>query len=274
MSTAIKSFLLYFLVFSFLVLGFGMWEQFYSVKVSLSDMNAGISFTHPMGADQLGRDLLARFSMAVRQTIVPLWSCAFFGFLLGVLVSSSLYALEESKIGKLLNFTFTSVSSAVLALPFGVIVFAVSVYFEGISLKGVILSGFFYIFLKTILKLGRLVSESRHLGYWEAHESIGGSRFSRFFKYGVMTDFRDSLFSELVFNLKLLVAAEVTLSYLGFGVSEPKPSLGNILASNIENALKGEPRILLTSIAVLFLVMMVPSVLRGLVENYLSKKSI
>jgi peptide/nickel transport system permease protein len=250
----------------FLLLCFGMWENIYSVKVSLSSANAGMSSVHPLGADQLGRDLLARFSVAVRNTVLPLWGVGAAAFFIGILISSVQYILDEQLVFRAISSALRSFSVAVLALPFGVIVFSVSVYFEGVSLKGILISGFFYIAIKTFLKLTRLLSESRNLGYWSAHESLGGSKWSRFYKYGVFRDFRAALTSEFVFNMKLLVAAEVTLSYLGFGVSEPNPSIGNILSSNIENALRGDPKILLTSIAVLFLVMFVPSFIQYLIE--------
>ena len=251
----------------FLILSFGMWETFYSVKVSLSDMNTAMSRAHPFGTDQLGRDLLARYSVAVRHTVLPLWITGFLAFFAAIILASGTYILEERVFGKILKRFVGILSSFVLAFPFSVIVFAVSVYFEGISLSGILLSGFFYIFFKTFIKTIRMIEESRYLGYWEMHESLGGSRWERFFKYGVLNDFKSSLAAELVFSLQLLVAAEVTLSYLGFGVAEPDPSLGNILASNIESALKGEPRILLTSLFVLFLVMYIPSVVRKLIEK-------
>lgn len=257
----------------FLILTFGYWENIFSTKVSLKSANASISALHPLGADQMGRDLLARFSMALRTTILPLWTTAVLAVIGGVILAGLSYTNEHNKIGFFSQWIISTGSSVFMAVPFGVSVFAMSVFFEGISIKGVVICGFVYILLKTFSKTMLLVNETKHLAYWNAHLSMGGSRLERFYKYGVLRDFREALSSELVFSMKLLVAAEVTLSYLGFGISEPQPSIGNILSANLDKALKGDPRILLTSVAILFIVMTVPNLIKITVHKIVDKYS-
>ena len=220
------------------------------------------SLSHPFGTDHLGRDLLARFSIALRQTVIPLWGMVCVAFFIGVICSGGLYLITEKPWGKFIVLICSTFSMALLAIPFGVSVFAISVYFEEIDFSGVLLTGFFYVSLKTFTRVNGLTLESQKMGYWVAHDCMGGSRLNRFIKYGIGSSFREKLISDLIFSFKLLFAAEVTLSYLGFGVSEPNPSLGNILAANIEDALKGEPRIFLLSLGVFSLVMVVPGAAR------------
>jgi ABC-type dipeptide/oligopeptide/nickel transport system permease subunit len=44
----------------------------------------------------------------------------------------------------------------------------------------------------------------------------------------------------LGFHLRTAVAIEASLSYLGFGIQEPSPSFGNMLAAHFDLYLKGQ----------------------------------
>ena len=265
------TFLSFTVVVSFLVLSFGMWENFFSNKVNISNASSGISWSHPLGTDQLGRDLLARCSIAIRQTVLPLWLASSFAFLLACLCGGIVFIYRDKTFIKILSPVSLVLAYSFLAIPFGVAVFMFSVYRENINLTGILLACLCLVFFKTYLKIRDLITENENLGYWKAHQSLGGSRLARYLNYGILQNFRKPLFSEYLFSLKLAVAAEVTLSYLGFGVPEPKPSIGNMMSANLVNALNGEPAVLLTSITVLVVVMYFPSAVEFLFQNFLAR---
>lgn len=242
--------------FSLLVTGM-VWDV--STRVSLSSSNLDATWQHFFGTDHMGRDLFYRYCQAMIGSIVPLWgvviaaTCSAIGF------SALLFFGSERAIFRAFSRASNLLSALILSLPFAVLVLAFSVVYEKTGLIPVMGVGFFYIFFKTTSKLSQMLAESQNFSHWQGHEAMGGGRLQRFFSYGILSDFRMYLTSDFCFNLRLIVAAEITLSYLGFGVSEPDPSIGNIISSNIEMALKGDPRILFTALFVLAVTMMIPS---------------
>ena len=79
----------------------------------------------------------------------------------------------------------------------------------------------------------------RHLGYWVAHRSLGGSLGQRVWQYGALRRWRDIFIENLVFHMSMAVSIEAALSYLDFGIQPPHLSYGNILSAHYHLFLKG-----------------------------------
>jgi len=71
----------------------------------------------------------------------------------------------------------------------------------------------------------------------------------------------------LGFQLRVAVAAEASLSFLGFGIQEPQPSFGNMLSSHFDLYLKGHWSVLLVIVGGLALAALFPASLAALLGN-------
>jgi ABC-type dipeptide/oligopeptide/nickel transport system permease subunit len=156
--------------------------------------------------------------------------------------------------------------AALLAVPAGVFVFALAAWWEwtGRGLVMLVLGGLCLV--RGALLIADLARRDRQLGWWKAHESMGGSWGARLWRYGIGGIWRGAIAELFVFHLKVALAVETALSYLQFGVQEPDPSFGNILASHFEMALHGQWRVLLTVLAGLLLVASLPASLVALLK--------
>jgi peptide/nickel transport system permease protein len=72
-----------------------------------------------------------------------------------------------------------------------------------------------------------------------ASKSIGTSHFTILFKH-ILPNILSSLFVIAAANFAIAILIEAGLSYLGFGVQPPVPSLGNLLNENYGFALSGK----------------------------------
>ena len=78
-----------------------------------------------------------------------------------------------------------------------------------------------------------LVKRDEQLGFWLANKLSGGGNLYRILKYGLVSHWKSEIFRDLTLCLSVAITIEISLSYLGFGVQEPIPSIGNILAAHI-----------------------------------------
>jgi ABC-type dipeptide/oligopeptide/nickel transport system permease subunit len=146
-------------------------------------------------------------------------------------------------------------------LPVGVVAFAWAAFREEAGLVAVMASLAPLAGALAYLRLRDLARRDAALAYWEAHRAAGGSLADRVLRYGIAGAWRAPLLALLGFLLRVAVAVEAALSYLGFGVVEPQASFGNILAAHFELYLRGEWRVLAVVAAALALAAAFPSAL-------------
>ncbi|SMF69539.1 hypothetical protein [Pseudobacteriovorax antillogorgiicola] len=248
--------------FSLVVVGLGVlaipWETIFVSGIDLKLANQSLSWAHPLGTDHLGRDLLVRLGTALRATIPVIWGTVSLSLLLGWWLGSVLCFLEERPYFK----PFTSLIDASVALlagiPIFLLIFLLALLLESPGLKGLLVACSLVMASNGCFSIRTLFSESKNLGYWQAQESLGGCVLSRVWAYGIRGHWLGALGSQWCRCLSLAVMAEVSLSYLGFGVQEPDPSLGNILSSHFSDYLHGDLRVLLSGVACLALFVQLP----------------
>jgi peptide/nickel transport system permease protein len=244
-------------VFVFLLLVLLPWEAWLGAKPTLARMSEGASWAHPLGFDNLGRDLLARIASALRGAVLPLWAAVAVGAGAGAFVAWLATLAPARRAVTALD----GAMALACGLPVGVVAFAWAAFREEAGLVAVMASLAPLAGALAYLRLRDLARRDAALAYWEAHRAAGGSLADRVLRYGIAGAWRTPLLTLLGFLLRVAVAVEAALSYLGFGVVEPQASFGNILAAHFELYLRGEWRVLAVVAAALALAAAFPSAL-------------
>jgi peptide/nickel transport system permease protein len=240
------------IVGAFLLLALAPWDVLVSQKIDLVNMLGPPSSAHPLGTDNLGRDLLGRLAAAVRGGVLPLWGGVLVGCMAGG--TAALVAIVAQARGPLARgatAVVDALTAALASIPVGLLAFAWAAWQERAGLLPVLgsLSGLFA--ARTYLELRDLHRRDVRLGYWTAHAALGGSLWQRVTRYGLLSGWLRPLATTLGFHLRAAVAIEASLSYLGFGLQEPQASFGNMLASHFDLYLKGHWSVLAAIVACL-----------------------
>lgn len=241
------------------------WELWYGGGVHLTDAMAPLSRTHPLGADNLGRDVVVRLAMAVRGAVAPLWLAVAAGCVAGIGASWITLVWRGSRPGHVLVTGLDALAGIGAGLPAVIVAFGLAVLWEGAGLMPVAVSLAVLFGLRSYLEVQDWARQDSRLGFWTAHAALGGSAGKRLWRYGVFGAWRAPLLQSLAFHLRAAVAVEAALSYLGFGVQEPQASFGNMLSSHFDLYLKGDWQILIIIVAALVLTVAVPVAVSRLV---------
>lgn len=183
---------------------------------------AGPSWAHPLGLDELGRDILARLvagarvSMLVGVSVVSV--SAFLGLLVGGIAG---YA------GGWVDTVLGRIIDVLMAFP-GILLAIALVAALGPSLRNVVIA------LATIGWVGyaRLVRgqvlKAREFEYVQAARSLGASA-PRVLVRHVLPSAYPAVLVQATLGMAGAIVAEASLSFLGLGVQPPTPSWGAML---------------------------------------------
>ncbi len=205
-----------------------------------------------LGTDQLGRDRFSRLLYAIRFSFIVALIGVLVACLVGILIGGvSGYA------GRLMDTFLMGVTDAMLALPALILILGVRAAFplELPMTRAAML--LLLIFALTgwadMARLTRgLVLSLRKREFVVAAVALGVSQKRVLFRH-ILPNILPSLRTRALLLLPTFLLAEVALSYLGVGLQEPEPSLGNMLtaASDLDQ-LRSQPfSILAPALAVL-----------------------
>lgn len=239
-------------------------------KVDLHVIDAAPTLAHPLGMDNLGRDLLARLSEAIRLSVLPLWLAVAGATLVGIALAAVSILLRERSHLRPVLLTLDATLTVIASIPVTVTAFAWAACLEEASLRSVLLSLSTVFAIRAYLVTKDLARQDAHLGYWTAHKALGGTLAARVWAYGIRSRWTPALLSCLGLHLRAAVAVEASLSYLGFGVQEPTASFGNILAAHFASYLKGHYSVLALTAAALALTAAAPSALARILNRRLA----
>ncbi len=205
-----------------------------------------------LGPDQLGRDRFSRLLYALRFSLVVTLIGVLFASLVGILIGGlSGYA------GRFVDTFLMGATDAMLALPTLILILGVRAAFplELPMTRAALL--LLLIFALTgwaeMARLTRgLVLSFRKREFVIAAVALGVSQTRVLFRH-ILPNILPSLRTRALLLLPTFLLAEVALSYLGIGLQEPEPSLGNMLtaASDLDQLRSQSFSVLSPALAVL-----------------------
>ena len=194
-----------------------------------------------LGTDQLGRDRFSRLLYAIRFSLLVASIGVLVACLVGILIGgASGYA------GRLVDTILMGATDAMLALPTLILILGVRAAFplELPTIRAALL--LLIIFALTgwadMARLTRgLVRSLRQREFVVAAVALGVSQTRILFRH-ILPNILPSLRTRALLLVPTFLLAEVALSYLGVGLQEPEPSLGNMLtaASDLDQ-LRSQP---------------------------------
>jgi peptide/nickel transport system permease protein len=206
-----------------------------------------------LGTDQLGRDRFSRLLYAVRFSLIV----AFFGVLVACLVGILIGGVSGYA-GRLVDTLLMGATDAMLALPALILILGVRAAFPlELPLTRAALLLLLIFALTGWAEMARLtrglVLSLRKREFVIAAVALGVGRTRVLFRH-ILPNILPSLRTRALLLLPTFLLAEVALSYLGVGLQEPEPSLGNMLtAASDLDLLRSQPfSILSPALAVLF----------------------
>lgn len=183
---------------------------------------SGPSWAHPLGTDELGRDLAARLMIGTRTALL----CALLAVAVAVVIGVPL-GLLSGYWGGWPDAILTRVYDTIQSVPGLILVIAI-VGVMGRHLEtamfalGILFSIRFYRLTRATTR--DITAET----YVEAAQAIGGSHLHIMFRH-VLVNITSPLMVQLSLTLCAAILAESALSYLGLGVQVPESSLGTML---------------------------------------------
>jgi peptide/nickel transport system permease protein len=191
------------------------------------------SWAHPMGTDQLGRDVFARVADGARISLIVATLVTLAGALLGGLIG-----LLAGTIGGISEGSVMRLMDAILAFPPLILAMAVTVGL-GIGLNTAAIG----VALVSVPWYARLLrSEAlriRSLPFIEASYAIGMTR-SRVIARHVIPHMLPVLFIQMAAAFSYAVLGLASLSFVGLGAQVPTPEWGALITEGLTYSLTGQ----------------------------------
>lgn len=185
---------------------------------------AGGSAAHPLGTDNLGRDILSRIIYGTRVSL----TVGFFG----VLIASSIgimIGLVSGYVGGTADNIIMGGVNLVLALPYLVFVVFIAAILGSSLINVILIFGLTDIPIFVRITRGEVI-KMRQSGFVESARSIGASDSRIIFNH-ILPNLIGPIITIATFEMSAMIFYEAGLGFLGLSVPPSIPSWGNMLAA-------------------------------------------
>lgn len=212
--------------------------------------NEGGDWTHILGTDHLGRDVLARVLYGVRvSSLIGICVAA-----MGAAIGTTLGVLA-GYFGGMTDRAISFFITARLSLPIILVALAV-VALAGASLTTVVLVLGFLLWERYALVARSMAAGLRNAEFIVAARLQGCSHLQIMW-HEVLPNLFGNLVIIATIEAAMAITLEASLSFLGLGVPPPLPSLGLMIAEGKENILFQPSLVVIPSIVLFLLVLCV-----------------
>jgi peptide/nickel transport system permease protein len=178
---------------------------------------------HPLGTDQLGRDMLARLLVGGQLSLEIGLSASLLAALLGVAAG-----MLAGYLGGFWDNLITAVADVQLTFPNILLALSIMVVLgPGIENLIMVLVLSSWVFQARIVRADVLML--RHRDFVEAGRAIGATHTHLLIRY-ILPNIAGSVLVLFTLTLVRVILAESSLSFLGLGIMPPAPSWGGMLA--------------------------------------------
>jgi len=206
------------------------------------------SWTHPLGLDELGRDILARLLVGARISlfvgIIVVGISSAVGMTIGALAGY---------VGGWLDEVVGRVMDILLAFP-GILLAIALVAVLGPSLRNVVLALVVIGWVGYARLVRGQVLRIRELDYVQAARALGAPLGRVLVKHVVPGTF-SAVTVQATLGMAGIIIAEASLSFLGLGVQPPTPSWGTMLDAGRSHLLDAPHLTLVPGLAIAMLVL-------------------
>jgi peptide/nickel transport system permease protein len=178
---------------------------------------------HPLGTDQLGRDMLARLLVGGQMSLYIGLSASILAAVIGVAAG-----MLAGYIGGFWDHLITAVADVQLTFPNILLALSILVVLgPGIGNLIVVLVLSSWVFQARIVRADVLMLRNRD--FVEAGRAIGATHTHILIRY-ILPNIAGSVLVLFTLTLVRVILAEASLSFLGLGIQPPLPSWGGMLA--------------------------------------------
>lgn len=179
-------------------------------------------WTHPLGTDDLGRDILARLISSLRTSLVLALGATILSAILGTTLG-----ILAAHFGGWIDQVIVGAVDAQASVPFVIVSLTLTAFFgTNLVLFLMILSLFGWERFARLSRAMTLVARGR--GYVLAMSTLGFG-WPRIYLRHVLPNIASALLVTATINFPEVILLETSLSFLGLGIQPPMSSLGNML---------------------------------------------
>lgn len=203
------------------------------LQVDILSSLQGPSWEHPMGTDDVGRDVLARFMAGARVSILVSLIVTLIGTVIGGAVG-----LLAGLVGGWIDVVLSRVMDAILSFPPLILAMAVAIGLgPGVTsaLIGIVVAAVPWYFRLLRSEVMRL----RTLMFVESAQALGASRTRLLVKH-ILPQTTSTIFMQAssVFSFSIITLAG--LGFVGLGIQPPSPEWGTMITEGLAYALTGQ----------------------------------
>ena len=182
----------------------------------------GGAFAHPLGSDELGRDVFSRLIFSIRMSLL----IAFFGTMIAATLGTALGILAAHFRGRIEAVILMAIDFQA-SMPFMIIALSVLAFFGNTLMLFIALMGFHSWERYARITRG-LTLAANEQGYAAAVRQLGAGP-GRIYGLHILPNIASTLIVSMTLTFPEIILLESGLSFLGLGVQPPLTSLGNMV---------------------------------------------